>query len=495
MGGLAAPAARGRDAQTAADAPAPAVAAGSVSHSNAPGDGVVCVSCGARVAHLFTAYSAGAVRLSPCEPVDAPDGRGCGARLADPFLERDGVLVFLDLLLLRRPAFRHVLINRPAVGSHAARVAKAAAAASTQGTSATSARVSRLPSLWKIALSLLALDTYSTTFEALAPPRPVAPGLSLPWRWPVAGDVAVGTSSQVADDGADAELPWLPIDPLHQHASYAHVLAAAAPDPRTQRLLAQRLLARSEQHWWRWLPAPPWAPAVPALPPPAAEPPADGCEEFVFHCSSDRCTVPVVLTGERCERYRSRYGSHGRSAVSGGDGATPALPQGEQHQHAAAPLSSAVSPAFLPLLAPPSPRLHLFVLAVFGAVAAQWGAYVAGVAVALAVTAALHVATPTRRRARVFTTLLLASHGKLLLLLAMVWPYPRAITAAVDAYTLAAHAVALAAAGHAPSGVVAMVAVAAGVAASAAARVALSAVGALPFLPVAGGVGITAAAG
>jgi hypothetical protein len=484
---------------------APPPAASGVSHSNAAGDGVVCVACGAHVAHLFTAYSAGAVRLSQCAPVNGAL-RGCGARLADPFLERDGVLVFLDLLLLRRPAFRHVLINRPAVGAHAARAAKAAAT-SAASAAATSGRVARLPALWKIALSLLALDTYSTTFEALAPPRPVAPGLSLSWRWPSAPFEAPAGTHTAAAATDDPELPWLPIDPLHQHASFARVLAAAAPDPRTQRLLAERLaIGRTASHgtrrgddgWWRrWLPAPPWAPAVSSPPPPplaADDAPAPGCEEFVFHCSADRCTVPVVLTGERCLRYRGRAG--GKSD----EGVGTLQARLEQPQPDAPPLSAAVSPSFLPLLlAAPSPRLHLFVLAVFGAVAAQWGAYVAGVAAVVAALSAVATVTPPRpassSRGQLLSTLLLASHGKLLLLLAMVWPYPRAITAAVDAYTLAAHAVALGAVGHAAPGTAAVLAVAAGVAASAAARAALAAVGALPFLPVYGSVGITAAAG
>ncbi|KAI9164497.1 sterol homeostasis protein [Blastocladiella emersonii ATCC 22665] len=63
----------------------------------------VCIECGAPVDRLFTEYSPGNIRLEQCP--------ACSA-FADAYLERDAVLVFVDVLLHRAPAFRHVLFNR-----------------------------------------------------------------------------------------------------------------------------------------------------------------------------------------------------------------------------------------------------------------------------------------------------------------------------------------------------------------------------------------------
>ena len=61
-----------------------------------------CVDCGAPAASLYKAYSKTSVKLTSCV--------NCNSNV-DPYVERDWVLVVLDCVLLRLPAYRHVLWN------------------------------------------------------------------------------------------------------------------------------------------------------------------------------------------------------------------------------------------------------------------------------------------------------------------------------------------------------------------------------------------------
>jgi Arv1-like family len=61
-----------------------------------------CVDCGAPAASLYKAYSKTSVKLTSCVHCN---------RNVDPYVERDWVLVVLDCVLLRLPAYRHVLWN------------------------------------------------------------------------------------------------------------------------------------------------------------------------------------------------------------------------------------------------------------------------------------------------------------------------------------------------------------------------------------------------
>lgn len=91
----------------------------------------VCVRCGAVQSHLYMRYPHGSVLSTPCETCSSPDGsntareenanatRGRGdvvinqKQAADPYVENDGLVVFLDLILVKPRAFRHLLFNRP----------------------------------------------------------------------------------------------------------------------------------------------------------------------------------------------------------------------------------------------------------------------------------------------------------------------------------------------------------------------------------------------
>jgi hypothetical protein len=65
---------------------------------------LLCVWCGFRLgqAHAFDAFAATCIRLTRC--------RDCG-RVADPYVERQPLLVALDLVLHRPPVYRHLLFN------------------------------------------------------------------------------------------------------------------------------------------------------------------------------------------------------------------------------------------------------------------------------------------------------------------------------------------------------------------------------------------------
>jgi len=62
----------------------------------------VCVECGVKAPVAYRWYTDLAVKLVQCE--------NCGQNV-DKYVEFDGVLVSLDVLLHRKPAFRHVIFN------------------------------------------------------------------------------------------------------------------------------------------------------------------------------------------------------------------------------------------------------------------------------------------------------------------------------------------------------------------------------------------------
>ncbi|GLD95672.1 hypothetical protein PINS_up004350 [Pythium insidiosum] len=62
----------------------------------------VCVTCGASVPQLVRDYGKGNVRLVICDACNA---------VADPYVEYDNVLLFLEVMLLKPQVYRHVLYN------------------------------------------------------------------------------------------------------------------------------------------------------------------------------------------------------------------------------------------------------------------------------------------------------------------------------------------------------------------------------------------------
>lgn len=61
-----------------------------------------CVNCGAQVEELYRQYSSNVLKLLKCE--------ACG-HLADMYIEYDPVIILVDLLLLEKRAYRHLLYN------------------------------------------------------------------------------------------------------------------------------------------------------------------------------------------------------------------------------------------------------------------------------------------------------------------------------------------------------------------------------------------------
>ncbi|KAL9933652.1 hypothetical protein V8E36_007310 [Tilletia maclaganii] len=88
----------------------------------------VCIQCGCPQDHLYLRYPhGGSVRSAPCQascgqqigtdrhaPAQSPQNVVAQRkRPADPYIESDGIIVFLDLVLVKPRAFRHLLFNRP----------------------------------------------------------------------------------------------------------------------------------------------------------------------------------------------------------------------------------------------------------------------------------------------------------------------------------------------------------------------------------------------
>ena len=63
----------------------------------------VCVECGYENSHLCEQISPSVLKLSQCVHCDA---------VVDKYIEYDGVLVLLDMLLLNTNVYRHVVFNR-----------------------------------------------------------------------------------------------------------------------------------------------------------------------------------------------------------------------------------------------------------------------------------------------------------------------------------------------------------------------------------------------
>ncbi|KAH9058406.1 Arv1-domain-containing protein [Lactarius vividus] len=64
----------------------------------------LCTNCAETVAYLYTLYhSINNVRLEQCPSCRAP---------ADPYVEHDSLVIALDLILLKRGVYRHLLFNR-----------------------------------------------------------------------------------------------------------------------------------------------------------------------------------------------------------------------------------------------------------------------------------------------------------------------------------------------------------------------------------------------
>ncbi|KAJ3401196.1 sterol homeostasis protein, partial [Chytridiales sp. JEL 0842] len=59
----------------------------------------VCVECGSKVSSLYTEYSKGNIRLTKCA--------SCG-KFADKYIENDSVIVFIDMLLHKRPVYNKI---------------------------------------------------------------------------------------------------------------------------------------------------------------------------------------------------------------------------------------------------------------------------------------------------------------------------------------------------------------------------------------------------
>lgn len=66
----------------------------------------VCIECSSEVENLYTEYSGHNVKLSRCP--------SCSA-VCDKYIEYDAILVFLDVVLHRKEAYRHYLWNRPKI--------------------------------------------------------------------------------------------------------------------------------------------------------------------------------------------------------------------------------------------------------------------------------------------------------------------------------------------------------------------------------------------
>lgn len=63
----------------------------------------VCVECGLRLDHLYTAYSPSNLCLTKCPRC---------SHFADHYIEHDMVLVFIDMLLHKPAVYRHLIFNR-----------------------------------------------------------------------------------------------------------------------------------------------------------------------------------------------------------------------------------------------------------------------------------------------------------------------------------------------------------------------------------------------
>ncbi|KAI8921536.1 Arv1 protein [Entophlyctis helioformis] len=63
----------------------------------------VCIECGEPVNNLYIEYGRGNIKLLQCDKCQT---------FADKYLEYDFVIIFIDMLLHKRPVYRHLLFNR-----------------------------------------------------------------------------------------------------------------------------------------------------------------------------------------------------------------------------------------------------------------------------------------------------------------------------------------------------------------------------------------------
>ncbi|TPX76309.1 hypothetical protein CcCBS67573_g02444 [Chytriomyces confervae] len=63
-----------------------------------------CIHCAAPIRALFREYSKGNIRLEQCGV--------CKKGFADQYIENDPIVVFIDMVLLKKPVFRHLIHNR-----------------------------------------------------------------------------------------------------------------------------------------------------------------------------------------------------------------------------------------------------------------------------------------------------------------------------------------------------------------------------------------------
>jgi hypothetical protein len=88
---------------------------------------ICCVECGEEASSLYIAYSPTNIRLLRCSSCQS---------VLDKYLEYDIVIVFIDLVLLKSPAYRHILFNTP-----------------------------KFTHVWRLALVMLLLDVYVRWFR------------------------------------------------------------------------------------------------------------------------------------------------------------------------------------------------------------------------------------------------------------------------------------------------------------------------------------------
>ncbi|XP_020281252.1 protein ARV1 [Pseudomyrmex gracilis] len=62
----------------------------------------VCINCGAERKELYRRYCPSVLKILKCEKCDL---------IADKYIEYDPVIVFVDLILIEKPAYRHLLYN------------------------------------------------------------------------------------------------------------------------------------------------------------------------------------------------------------------------------------------------------------------------------------------------------------------------------------------------------------------------------------------------
>ncbi|XP_046571183.1 protein ARV1-like [Haliotis rubra] len=61
-----------------------------------------CISCGKPADELYRDFKGGIIKISHCSSCD---------EVVDKYIEYEPVIIYLDALLLKLPAFRHILIN------------------------------------------------------------------------------------------------------------------------------------------------------------------------------------------------------------------------------------------------------------------------------------------------------------------------------------------------------------------------------------------------